>query len=195
MAINHPDTLVPSPDAPDRAPTISVSKIEAARRQLGTALDLWFSDGDPVSVHTLAFAAYDIIHAVSKKRNPNRRDLLFDSRRIKDEGRSEWSILLKTPSGFFKHARNDPEGTIDFAPELSELLMIFSIAGLASCQIDPQPIESAFLLYHGFQRPDFFNEEGRKFYIDSISAEDLEDIQRLPKRVFLDNFLKGRSSR
>ncbi len=169
--------------------TLTISKLEAARRQLGTAIELWFDDRDPIPIHVLAFSAYDVIHAVSKKRDPNRRDLLFDSTMIKDEFRSEWAILLKTPSGFFKHARNDPEGTLDFNPALSELLMMFSIAGLATCKIDPSPSECAFLLYLAFQRPSFFTEQGRKFYLDRITVEEREDISRLPKRLFLNAYL------
>jgi hypothetical protein len=41
---------------------ITISKFDAARRQLNTAITLWFADGDPVAIHTLAYAAYEIIH-------------------------------------------------------------------------------------------------------------------------------------
>jgi hypothetical protein len=172
--------------------TIHISKLDAARQQLETAVQLWFHDSDPISVHTLAFAAYDVIHAISKKRNPKRRDLLFDSRLVKEEFRSEWSVLIKTPSGFFKHARNDPEGTIDFKPALSELLIMFAIVGLATCKIDPTPAQYAFLLHRAFTGSAFFTEEGRKLYLDRLSVKDLEDIRSLPKRVFLQAYLQGR---
>ena len=33
---------------------ITVTKLDAARRQLRTAIRLWFEEGDPVSIHTLA---------------------------------------------------------------------------------------------------------------------------------------------
>ncbi len=51
-----------------KAPTIRVSKLNAARRQLNCALELWFSDKDEVSVHTLAAAAHQIIYDISKKK-------------------------------------------------------------------------------------------------------------------------------
>ena len=35
---------------------LHVTKLDAARRQLETAITLWFHDGDPVSIHTLAAA-------------------------------------------------------------------------------------------------------------------------------------------
>ena len=34
--------------------SLKVSKIDAATRQLDTAIELWFSGGDAVSIHTLA---------------------------------------------------------------------------------------------------------------------------------------------
>jgi hypothetical protein len=44
----------------------------------GTAIALWFTNGDPISIHALAATAYQIIHTVTKKRTPNRRTFLFD---------------------------------------------------------------------------------------------------------------------
>ena len=67
---------------------ITVTKLDAARRQLRTAIRLWFNDGDLVAIHTLAFAAYEIIHVVSKKRN-----------RIKNEYRSAWNKKIKGAVG------------------------------------------------------------------------------------------------
>src|SRR6266478_5939088 len=74
---------------------LKLKKLDAAQRQLRTAITLWFHDGDPVAIHALAFAAYEVIHTVSKKRNPYRRDLLFDTLLIKDEYRKDFCIKLK----------------------------------------------------------------------------------------------------
>jgi hypothetical protein len=65
--------------------SIKISKLAAARRQLATAIELWFIDGDPVAIHTLAFAAFEVIRTISKKRNPNRRKLLFDSLKVPEK--------------------------------------------------------------------------------------------------------------
>ena len=45
---------------------ISISKLDAACRQLDCAIELWFADGDPVSIHTLACASHQIIHDIKK---------------------------------------------------------------------------------------------------------------------------------
>ena len=80
-----------------------ISKIEAARRQLDCAIELWFCDKDEVSIHTLAAAAYQIIHDLKMKRG-ELRDLLYDSDMIKDKYRNQPIKVIKRPQNFFKHA-------------------------------------------------------------------------------------------
>jgi len=41
-------------------PKLKISKLDAAKRQLETAIRLYFNEADPVSVHTLAGAAHTI---------------------------------------------------------------------------------------------------------------------------------------
>jgi hypothetical protein len=81
---------------------ITVTKIDAAKRQLRTAIRLWFEDGDPVSIHALAFAAYEIAHVVSKKRNRARRELIFDTLMVKDGYRADWDKNIKKHANFFQ---------------------------------------------------------------------------------------------
>ena len=46
-----------------------ITKLEAARRQLESAIFLYFEEKDPVSIHTLTAAAYNILRDISAKRN------------------------------------------------------------------------------------------------------------------------------
>ncbi|HZF30263.1 MAG TPA: hypothetical protein VE907_14190 [Gammaproteobacteria bacterium] len=64
-------------------PLQTITKIDAARRQLATAIELWFADGHEVSTYTLAYASHEIIHALHKKHGLG--DLLYDSDAIKPE--------------------------------------------------------------------------------------------------------------
>lgn len=54
-----------------------LEKLEAARRQLETAIKLYFADGDEVSIHTLGAAAYALIQDINKHRRgePMLKDL------------------------------------------------------------------------------------------------------------------------
>jgi len=45
-----------------------ITKLESARRQLETAVKLYFNDIDPVSIHTLACAAQEILAELNTKK-------------------------------------------------------------------------------------------------------------------------------
>ena len=48
---------------------MEVTEIDAARRQLETAVVLYFREEDPVSIHTLACAAYEILLSLNRASN------------------------------------------------------------------------------------------------------------------------------
>jgi hypothetical protein len=52
-----------------KRPTLKVSKTDVAKRQIETAIRLWFFSGDPVSIHTLAAAAHQILHDLGNLEN------------------------------------------------------------------------------------------------------------------------------
>jgi hypothetical protein len=164
---------------------ISVSKVEAARRQLDTAIELWFGEDDPVSVHTLAFAAYEVFHFVSEHRNPNRRDLIFDTFMIKDEFRRDWNRVIRSHANFFKHADRDPEEVVEFDPDLSEWFILYASVGRDLCGEVQTENESIFLWWFQISRPELLTEKGREFVSDRVPADVLAALKALPKNQFL----------
>lgn len=171
---------------------IRLSKLDAARRQLRTAIELWFANGDPVSTHTLAVAAYEVVDVVGKKKDPNRRDLLFDTIMIKDEYRKEWIAHIKKEANFFKHADRDPEGIIDFDPEFSRYFIMFSILGLRLIGETETDIEAAFMLWLQIHHPNLLKEKVRNLIANSPHIKEIEQIRRLPKPEFFDAFMRHR---
>jgi hypothetical protein len=111
-------------------PTIKITKLDAARRQLRTAINLWFEEGDPVSIHALVYSAHEIIHRLY--RNQGGTELMFDSSFIKDEHRGEFGKLIKEDANFFKHAERDaaPDETRDFNPLANILFLSMAVTGL-----------------------------------------------------------------
>jgi hypothetical protein len=91
---------------------ITVTKLDATRRQLKAAIRLWFEDGDPVVIHTLIAAAYEILDTLAQRQGV--ADLLFAPDIVKDEYRTQWVRSVKSPANFFKHADRDPEGVLEF---------------------------------------------------------------------------------
>ncbi len=91
---------------------IRVKKLEAAHRQLETAVELFFNSGDPVAVHTLACAAYDIVDGVNHSRGG--KDVFIKRRYTQMPGRPKRTVI-NSVQNFFKHADRDPEGEMEFA--------------------------------------------------------------------------------
>lgn len=173
---------------------ITISKIEAAQRQLDTAIQLWFYDQDPVSVHTLAAAAYNITHDIKRHRGIA-HDLLYDAALIKDEYRKQWISTMKKHQNFFKHADNDPdpEGTIDLHTLGNLLFIMVGVAGLQLLGVKPSFQANALVLWLTLHEPktikaDYlrrFNESAQRFGVN-----DLEDARTVPKADFFDEYMK-----
>lgn len=174
---------------------ITLSKLEAGSRQLCTAIALWFSEGDPVSTYTLAFAAYEIFHAVSLHRNPNRQDLLFDSDWIKDEFRRDWNKHIRREVNFFKHADRDPEGSIQFDSELTEFIFLFASFARELCEYPAGEEEYLFAWWLQFHRPNLLTEQGRKFVGDRLPIDTLDGIRTLTRSQFREAIQRGRLNR
>jgi hypothetical protein len=171
---------------------LHLTKVGVARSQLKTAIRLWFNDGDPASIHTLAYAAYEIIHFVSKKRNRT-KELVFDTLAVKEEDRSKWAAKIKEHANFFKHANNDPDGSIDFDPVLSMMFIMGGVAGMKVISSGRSgPEESAFILWVTLHRPTWAAARARQLLIDRIPIEELAFFKALPKAQFFEAFLSPR---
>jgi hypothetical protein len=96
-------------------------------------------------VHALAFAAYEVLHALSKKRDPNRRSLLFDSDRVKDEYRSEFNKHVKKYAHFFKHADRDGDSVMEFDAGINEWFILYATTARQLCGEPHSQEESDFL--------------------------------------------------
>jgi hypothetical protein len=103
---------------------LTISKLDAARRQLETAIRLYFHQGDPVSIHTLVAAAYNVIRDINKHRGGSKmvmKEQLFEF--VKPEKRGEFHDLLNQAENFFKHADRDHDATLEFSPKEAEMLL------------------------------------------------------------------------
>jgi hypothetical protein len=85
---------------------MNITKLDAAKRQLATAIQLYFENCDPVSVHTLVMAAGEIIDRLCESKGSlTIREQFFAM--IKPERRKEFGRRLNEARNFFKHA-SDP---------------------------------------------------------------------------------------
>lgn len=109
---------------------MDVTQIEAAKRQLATAIALYFEDRDPVSVHTLVMAAGEIIDRLcaSAGRASWRSDLLARAEAV--GRRKEISDALNGPRNFFKHGSDSTNILTDFSDERNLVAIIVAADGL-----------------------------------------------------------------
>lgn len=92
-----------------------ITKLDAARSQLRTAIRLFFAGGDPVSIHTLAAASHELLRALVKSQGY--KSLLKDNDLIRPERAREYYDIVNAPQNFFKHANRDLDVTLDFQTE------------------------------------------------------------------------------
>lgn len=164
---------------------ITVKKAEAAKRQLQTAIKLWFADADHVSVHTLACAAHQIVHDINKANKGVA--LLLDSLSINEEFRSEYRREMKRAMNFFKHAKNDPcpLGTVEFSPLITELFIFFSILGLERLGERFSETTTAFMQFYAIKNPHLVAKE----FGDRFKIKDIANPPVISKQEFLEQFL------
>jgi hypothetical protein len=139
-------------------PAITITKMDAARRQLATAIELWFEDSDPVSIHTLAFAAHEIIYRRFEKLG--HKGMVFDAPFIDGALSKLFRQKFAENANFFKH-HNRAEETVDFNPELNEVIFMTSIMGLITMSEALTLQEDAFHKWTLFSRPELFPEDSR----------------------------------
>jgi hypothetical protein len=106
---------------------IQVTKLESARRQLETAIKLFFASGDFVSIHTLSYAAYGITRDLCEHtKNPKSLSKWIEDRFVETQ-RKEFFKHISKAGGFFKHADQEPKAVLEYIPEQYEFFLMFAI--------------------------------------------------------------------
>ena len=138
---------------------IKVTKLDAAKRQLETSVRIYFSNGDPVSIHTLAAAAYNIIRDVNKKRGG--KPMLLKEELIDTYVKPEYQKLMREKinksENFFKHADLDHEDNIDFSPRETELFMLDAISHYYSLTGEDPPFFKIYRFWYMINNAQMFN--------------------------------------
>jgi hypothetical protein len=129
-------------------PTV-ITKLDAAKRQLCSAIRMFFADDDAISVYTLANAALEIFEGRPKKvsqRGPKTR--LFDILRTIYPNLSKkeaWDRVHKVKN-FFKH-RGSLKSVV-FHEEANDSVLLFACSNCVNQTAPAQPAEvEAFVLW------------------------------------------------
>lgn len=104
---------------------IITKKALAASRQLDVAIDLLFSDRDPLAIRTLAAAAHTVFADLVEHKSSGDS---WRNRLIQDSGlpRAQAVNVLNGASNFLKHADRDPDAELSFEEEENDYLIFFA---------------------------------------------------------------------
>jgi hypothetical protein len=172
---------------------IEVSSLDAARSHLNTAIELWFTDKDPIAIHTLAVSAYEAIHVLnSRAKGP---PLLYDNPGIPHGERNKMIAIFKDAVGFFKHAdgrrQNKARASIDFDPQSSEVFMFLAIMGLHYLEVPLSHPETAFKIWESLHRSYFFGDDFLSEMRQQMSIESFRGLKKMGKKRFFDFMTKA----
>lgn len=129
-----------------------LSKIDVAKRQLDTAIWLWFNEGDIVSIHLLAGSAFGVIADLFHHRKKE-RPYPF-SHPPEGVSKRDWINFLKASEDFSKHARKDPEGVHEYNAVKTRNYMYHACVALAFLlpgDYDAQGLRFLFVLHCGLE--------------------------------------------
>ncbi len=136
--------------------TIDISKLDAAKRQIDTAINLFFRESDPVSIHTLVSAAYEILIALAKYQGVN--IIIKDTSMIKEEMKAEYIKALNEAQNFFKHADKDPKGLLEFSPKQTESFLWDAVRIYIELTKEKPSKMLAYRSWFYLENPDLFKE-------------------------------------
>lgn len=158
---------------------MTVTKIDVATSQLKEAINLFFEERDPVSIHTLVGAALQILndHITDKSVILNNNLFLHkDSLYIKDEYRKEWVDAINKAKNFFKHADRDiVKGvrSLEFETEVNDFNIFGALQSLKilNSEIYENTLEFRFFNYWFlFNKPNLLSEEGKKYIFSMLKT-------------------------
>lgn len=127
---------------------LQVSKLDAARRQLETAIKLYFSKGDFVSIHSLAFAAFQVTKNLCDQQpdHPNSFSTWL-KQSIPDTYQDECHRRMNEAANYFKHADRDPAALLDYIPDQYEFIMMMAIEQYRGLTQEENSIFHAFRIW------------------------------------------------
>lgn len=108
---------------------VTISKLDAARSQIDASIEIYFTSANPVALHTLTMAAYNILRDLAKKdgsKYPFLKTQFIDE--YPESKRAALRKFMNAPENFFKHADNDSAGTLTFDPETTEIFLMDACA-------------------------------------------------------------------
>jgi hypothetical protein len=122
---------------------------QAATGQLETAIELWFHDKDPVSIHTLAVAAEGMLTTIARNRGVK---LHSNAMNYLASTPKNFQKFMRNPQNFFKHGNPKLEWDA-YHPEQGETFLASAVGSYMQLFTEPRPLIVMFALWIGGEQP------------------------------------------
>jgi hypothetical protein len=147
----------------------TISKLDAVRAQLDAAIELYFTCDNPIAVHTLTAAAYNVLRDMALKtgsEHPFIKTAFVDE--YPDPKRKAIRNFLNHPENFLKHADRDPDALLTLNPQVTEILLLDALAYFRD-KGEPKPkYYDAFKAWHGVPKEGL--SDGAKMFAEVTMA-------------------------
>jgi hypothetical protein len=138
---------------------VVVNKLDAALRQIDTAIWLWFNEGDIVSVVTLTGAGIGILddlfqHQKKGRPHPFSEAFIGVGMRPRDA-----RAAVKEAQAFAKHARTDPDKRQEYRRQFAATYLFLAVAAYGEFVGHPggRSLGDVFSFWYGIHFPDSFD--------------------------------------
>jgi hypothetical protein len=167
---------------------ILISKLDSARRQLETAIKLFFSNGDFVSIHALSYAAYTITRNLcDQMRNPESFTKWMNDNvsKFQHDGLTK---ALNEAGNFFKHADRDPKVILEYIPGQYEVFIFFALKQYEAVTHELTQPMSVFKVWYLAHHPEFAIKDNTK---KQPSESELRRLSEMDKGEFYERISKA----
>ena len=161
-----------------------ISKLDAARRQLETAINLFFRDADAVAIHSLAFAAHRVLVDICRTTGKDsilKGDWILE--KLGKDKRSEWLGMINEAANFLRHAEDDPSEFLNFDPSSNDIFLLDSVEMYMQLASEAPSLLAAFRCWFLMKYPDLLSDEVRQKALANPAAKVLRPEN---KAAFLD---------
>lgn len=141
---------------------MEISKLDAAKRQLDSAVSFYFRSGDPVSAHTLVAAAHQILMDLGKKEGIESIFKGHSLKFINKEMHAEYLKAISEAENYFKHAKKDAHKLLTFNPETTDFLLFDAVEMYMQLTREQPEDMSIYRAWFLFNHPTIISDDMKK---------------------------------
>jgi hypothetical protein len=151
-----------------------LTKIDAARRQVDEAIKMLFDKRDTIATHTVVCAASQALADLGNVRGVP--GWTRNKNIIKPEHWKKFRKAITEAETFFKHADQDPDGTLGFHPEITPLFLAEAVEMLRLLAGKLTWPAMVFAIWFSHKYPDLLLEGELKQMVTAQAALNMLDV-------------------